>query len=544
MKQTNNRKNPSFLPSFLLVVAMILALLPAAFAEDNAGQENTTPTTNNTFTLTIKGKNDTAIDPNRKFEIYQIFTGDVSTNANGKEVLTNAQYGSSWSDKFGAVIFNESDINTSLWMYDFSIDAAMVDFLTSHKGAPYKASADLELTADGYYVINDVPGGYYMVVEVTENDNIPAGQTRSTYVISMTNGLTMYLKDETASFEKKVADINDSKSATQGDWQDSADYDIGDHVPFLLKATVAGDFDKYGVQYDLIFHDTLSAGLTFDGEELLTVKINDTQIPKELYTVKTPGMEDGCSFEVELDLKEIVGHYSKQEKFGFVKPGSKVTVEYTATLNPNAVIGSAGNENTGYIEFSNNPYEYHDHGKTPEDKVIVFTYQLDVNKVDKDSKALKGAAFTLYKKLPSTDSNQENWTEIKKYTVSENENSQLTTFSFVGLDDGTYKLVETTVPEGYNKAEDIIFEIEATHTNDPQKLSLGSLVCTSDGGATFSVEESSGSCTGVISTDVVNKAGNTLPSTGGMGTTIFYVFGTVLALGAAVLLIAKKRVSR
>ena len=214
---------------------------------------------------------------------------------------------------------------------------------------------------------------------------------------------------------------------------------------------------------------------------------------------------------------------------------SVITVEYTATLNENAVLGSAGNLNNVYLEYSNNPNKSeagnNETGNTPADKVIVFTYKTIINKVDGEDKPLTGAEFTLEKYNKETDE----WEAIAVV-----KNDEGTTFTFSGLDDGDYRLTETKTPAGYNTIEPIEFTITAEHdvlSDNPALTSLSGNATT--GEITFTSSTTEGS----LSADVVNKAGSTLPETGGMGTTIFYILGGLLVLFAVVLLVSKKRMS-
>lgn len=214
---------------------------------------------------------------------------------------------------------------------------------------------------------------------------------------------------------------------------------------------------------------------------------------------------------------------------------SKIIVTYDATLNEDAVIGSAGNTNDVYLEYSNNPNQSGEGtpetGKTPEDTVIVFTYKTIVNKVDENNAPLAGAKFELYKIL--SDNSE---LLINRVTISEDQ----TSFTFTGLDDGKYVLKETVTPDGYNTIDDIHFEIMATHT-----VGLDSLNGETESGIVkinnidFTVDKGEGS----YSTDVINNSGATLPETGGIGTKIFYVVGAALVIGAGVLLITRKRMS-
>ena len=197
------------------------------------------------------------------------------------------------------------------------------------------------------------------------------------------------------------------------------------------------------------------------------------------------------------------------------------------------MIGSAGNPNQAKLEYSNNPYG-DGTGKTPWDKVIAFTYQLVANKVDKDGAPVVGAGFTLYK-----------WSnEQDKYVAVGSEIKGVTTFNFKGIDAGKYKLVESTVPDGYTKAEDLVFTVVATYDTEDLEPKFGTLtikdgnkVISEGEGNVFTVNLAAGSFT----TNVVNLTGTTLPSTGGMGTTVFYVVGGGLMAVAVVLLVTKKR---
>ena len=238
---------------------------------------------------------------------------------------------------------------------------------------------------------------------------------------------------------------------------------------------------------------------------------------------------------------------------------SLIVVEYTATLNDNAVIGNTGNPNKVSLTYSNDPNwdesgDDEPKGTTPEDKVIVFTYKLTVNKVGEDEGTpLTGAGFTLYKKYDTepaggtADPNENGYYEVA--TINSKDDDPISTFTFEGLDAGEYKLVETQVPTGYNKAEDIKFTVEATYDTSSDDPKLKNLVIKNANGNSMSGGD--GSLFSVtpttfddISTTIQNFKGSVLPSTGGIGTTIFYVIGGILMVGAGVLLISRKRTNR
>ena len=274
--------------------------------------------------------------------------------------------------------------------------------------------------------------------------------------------------------------------------------------------------------YKVVFHDTLSKGLNYSNDAKVYIDGEET----DGFTVTATVNADGTTtLTVSCDDVKALGAGNS----------SVITVEYTATLNENAVLGSAGNLNKVYLEYSNNPNKSesgnNETGNTPEDKVIVFTYETIINKVDGDKKPLTGAEFTLEKYNKKTN-------EWKPIEVVKSDDG--TTFTFSGLDDGDYRLTETTTPAGYNTIDPIEFTITAEHdvlSDNPALTSLSGNATT--GEITFTSNTTEGS----LLADVVNKAGSTLPETGGMGTTIFYILGGLLVLFAVVFLVSKKRMS-
>lgn len=393
----------------------------------------------------------------------------------------------------------------------------------------YKAIVTASITADANAhnaTFNDVEQGYWLIADVTELGG--TGESNSLVLVDTKgeNDLTVTPKAEVPEVEKKVKEENDSTGVVS-EWQDGADYDIGDDVPFQLTGTMPSNIANYET-YKYIFHDELSDGLTLN-QDSITVKIGEEVLDLGTdYTLNIPGMNDDCDFEIEIaDVKGIDGVT--------VDKNTKVVVEYTATLGEGAVIGNPGNPNEVYLEFSNNPYG-DGTGKTPKDKVTVFTFKLDVDKIDGEKKPVTGAGFTLYK----YDSDKKDYVAVGEEVTG----TDLTNFVWKGLDSGEYKLVETKVPEGYNKADDIAFTIEAAYTTNGDEQEITGLVVKDQNGNPISGEGLTFTATvanGTVATDVVNTTGIKLPSTGGMGTTVFYVMGGVLAVGAGVLLVTRKR---
>ena len=516
------------LASLLLVLVMVFALATTAFAEETA------------YSITI---NNSAKD--HTYEAYQIFTGDLSGTT-----LSNIVWGSGVSEA-GQTALGDAAAKAETLKTEADAKAfakAVAPYLTT-------AAGSANTVTDGKYVISGLAAGYYLV---KDQDGSLTGDADAytEYIIKVVSDTTATPKSSVPTVEKKVKDTNDSTGVTSG-WQDSADYDIGDSVPFQLKATLANNVSSY-TTYKVVFHDTLSKGLTLnatygEGENAnvvtsgVTVKVGDADADKaKNFVITAVKNTDGTTtLTVSCDDVKALGAGNS----------SVITVEYTAKLNENAVLGSAGNPNEVYLEYSNNPnkseHGNNETGETPKDVVIVFTYKTIINKVDSENKPLTGAAFKLEKLIKGKDGAADTWTTVKKFTVDET----TTSFTFSGLDDGQYKLTETKTPVGYNTIDPIYFVIEATHdeTADTPALTVLKAYLTDENGnkktevkdgGTVNIDLGTVDLTaGSITTTVVNKSGSELPSTGGIGTTIFYVLGGVLVLAAVVLLVTKKRMS-
>lgn len=454
----------------------------------------------------------TAPATTHQYEIYQIFTGDLSG-----EILSNVKWGKNGTGTEGQPV--ASTIIDELTAVNSKSDREKLDVV--EKYAKLDSTPVATISNSGIY---SAAAGYYLI---KDKDNTVSGtDTYTTYIVQVVGDVTISPKSNVPSFEKKVKDTNDTEGVTS-DWQDSADYDIGDAVPFKLEGTVSSKYADYKTYY-FAFHDQAETGLTFN-KDSVKVYVDGNEITSG-YSVET-SPADGDTFEVVFaNLKTIAT----------VQAGSKITVEYTATLNDKAVLGSQGNVNKAKLEFSNNPNEEQDSSKKPEtgetpwDNVIVFTYQVVVNKVDGNKQPLTGAEFKLEKVL----------NDNSKKTVAVVKSNGGTTFTFKGLDDGNYILTETVTPARYNTIEPIKFTVAANHnvawdgTNRTDILTSLSGNATS-GTATFTANANKSELT----TNVVNQSGATLPGTGGIGTTIFYVIGGLLMAAAAVLLITKKRMN-
>lgn len=329
--------------SFVLAFAMVMAIaMPSVVKAEGNGS------------ITIIGAKS-----GHTFEAYQIFAGDVS----GK-TLSNLKWGSGVTDEGQSKLGDAKDKAESL---KSDVPAAMT--------FAYEVSKYLVDTASGTsvvdgenYKINNLAPGYYLVKD--KDGSVPGKDSKqdsyTKFILEVVgNDVRAEVKSSVPTSEKKVKDTNDTEGTTTG-WQDSADYDIGDEVPFQLTGHVATDYNEYKSAYQLVFHDTLSNGLTLNRDSFKVYKNDsDEVLDQNQYEVS---ITDDQHFTVTIkDVKDLG------------KDIEKVRVEYTAKLNDKAAIGSAGNPNTMYMEFSNNPNSAQggDKGQTPEDKVIVFTYKTD-----------------------------------------------------------------------------------------------------------------------------------------------------------------------
>lgn len=531
------------LVSIFLAIVMILAISVPVFAAEDT-------------TLTIKD------DGNRQYAGYELLdlTTSLKTGEHHPDTCDNVNHSSdcynyaySVNAAYREILQNEVFDNGGNYLWEDGTKPAVATAITDAQILKYLSNQTSD-NGDVYHTMRQVADRLYRAIKtagisadktnMTGNDNIDQGYWIIADVTNLTgneaNSLVMVdtkgqdaleinPKTDLPTVEKKVKDIEDSEDdgIIDNPWHDSADHDFGDVVPFKLTGTLPSNAQYYE-SYKMVFHDTLSDGLTFDAA---TVKVymyeskhkadvdtdmNDGIDVTEKFGVNTT-TTDGCTFEVGCDDVFTITGVTKDTAF---------VVYYAATLNTNAIIGAAGNPNEVCLEFSNNPYDTTSTGKTEEDKVTVFTYQLIINKTDSHGHALKGAGFTLYKKDVDGDYNIIG-TELK--------GADMTTFNWKGIDDGDYKLVESTVPEGYNKMSDIVFSISAVHSETAGEPTLISL----DGGVigTGVVD------TGAITKDIVNNTGTILPETGAQGTMWLIFGGAMLVILAGVFMITRKKMS-
>ena len=296
-----------------------------------------------------------------------------------------------------------------------------------------------------------------------------------------------------------------------GNYGDKNDADIGQTVNFQVTINVKKGAKNY------VMHDQMTTGLTFDASSVKVYNEDGTAVAGENYTVKTTDRKDStCTFEIEF----------KQTYLDTITADTTLTVEYSATLNENAKVGEA--------ETNKAKLTWGDNGTTAWDETKTYTWDMEILKFGdgKKENVLKDAQFVLLNEAKSKVATFDNgkfvaWVDVPAAVdnvISWPTNAVLTTgedgkIKITGLDSDTYYLREVKAPAGYNiLADDVKVTITATDGADGKTLTYT-----------------------LVTAEINNQSGTELPSTGGMGTTIFYVLGGVLMAGAFVLLVVRKR---
>ena len=518
------------------------------------------------------------------YEAYQIFAGDVSSDAAQAgnvegPILSNIEWGTGVNgpallnalkaadaDKYGNCT-TAADVAEALGTENANAAdaAAFAKIAAGHLTKTVEGTATAPL--EGNYVINNLAAGYYLV---KDQDNSLDGDADAAteYIVQVLGHVTMEPKDsDIPTVEKKVAEEDYRQDDGYGyNYNDVADWDIGDSVPFKLIGSIP-DMSAYDT-YEYIFTDTLSNGLTLQEDTIkvyIAVNKNDevnnyTPLTEgEHYTLTVAGDH---SFSIDFDDLKTAPYMEQGNRH-------YVIVTYDATLNTNAEIGLPGNPNSVDLQFSNNP-NGDGLGRTEKDTVIVFTYELDGTKVDGENAetTLEGAEFVLFngghtRVASIEDGKLSGWVDLPEgygttdykdipYETWETFSAEKSVimsstadgiFGVSGLDDGTYYLMEIKAPTGYNLMEnEKELAINATTTNGQNwagraEDALTALQISVDGG----VAQDGNTGTGIVNIIVTNNQGATLPETGGMGTTLFYIIGGLFVVGAGILLIVRFR---
>jgi len=648
--------------SLALVLVMVLSLGGTAWADGH--------------TITIEVP--TTDQGVHTFNAYQIFTGTIEqgepagtdtftdgtsgTSVYPNRTLFNAQWGSALTgstdaasktlretfvnrlvDAFGnaafAALVSRDGEGKNVYSTDAADVAEAIGTIGDKTGATDLSSLIARFIADNdidpiktagrtsgaeQVALEELTDGYYFI-----EDTVASGETKpyaiSRYILQLLSDVTLKSKTEVPSSNKKVDDKNDSSTSEDAvTWQDSADYDVGDTIPYKLTAFIPVNvFDTYN-WYNLAFYDDMCDALDFNNDAKVTAYQIAGTIPENGRITKADRITGTALYldDVDIDAETAIGDssYTNGNKYRFdlgnmldygggtnayyldldsnplEATAAYVVVEvaYTATLNDNAKINAAGNPNKSHIEYSNNPNDNSAKGTTPDDVVTVFTFKAVINKVDGNERPLNNADFRFDKLLASykvTADDVENKVYIvdgtKKYLLDKPEDGKVYVKTSKGsiikveesektsngntvvpltviaaddpltnvyvtipldhtastnvfmthkIDAGTYQITETVTPDGYNPIEPFALELQATHdeTADEPKLTAVS----AEG---WTLNDNLETDTYTVTKNVVNRSGNVLPTTGGVGTTLFYVFGSMLVIAAAVYFVTKKR---
>lgn len=485
----------------------------------------------------------TAQEGDHTYGAYQLFDGNVS---GGK--LTDIQWGTGIDS---AALLDELKTSTidelkavttapqlaeklskleSSKVIEFSkiatkhVTGTAKTFTKSGEAASFSYKATLGEADHGYYLVKDT-------------DNKAAALTSPILKVA---GCTVNVeaKGSVPTSTKKIKEDSTDK------WGDTADLDMGQEAPFKLTGTMPSNIADF-TTYKYGFKDFISKGFTlregFDATDL-TVKIGDKKITPDTVNVTditddTHGAEYNGGKQIEImftDLKATAKAAGVD-----LTASSEVTVEYTAKVNEQAVIGGKGNPNKSLVVYQKDVTDGDGLGETPEDEVWAFTYQLDTTKVDSANPEtkLKDAQFRLYnsdktKSAEIKDNKIVKWVDGDAGTVITTPEGGV--FNIAGLDADTYYLKEIKAPAGYNlpTGDDAYFKfvIAANLTvGDDGKGKIESLTITPGEGQAADGDIP----TGKVEMNITNTSGSTLPETGGIGTAIFTVVGLLVMAGAA-----------
>lgn len=508
--------------AFLLALIIIGTLGVTVFADSIA-----------TYTITItKGKE------NHVYEAYQIFAGDLDSE---NKILSNVTWGTGIKgDGFLEELITLEAYKDCVTAQDvaevlqnFENDSEELDafsqlageYLTTETAGvseQTKAPYTVEVTGDGYYLVKD------------RDETVTAdGDVYTKFIIQVVKDVEVEVKADAPYLLKKIVEGEDRVDANNGSVGDTVYYELTSKVP---------EMDGYD-KYFYVIHDTFCDGLEWKVDSV-AVKIGNTTLDDDAYQVLTDELADGCTFEI------VLNNFIQYKNHA----GESIVVTYEAIIDQDAVIGNLGNENRVYLQYSNNPNvdqdgetdnpdkpgEADDTGKTPEDIVVTYVTGIELLKIDdaEEENPLTGAEFTIEGvKLNQVKDINGTYTEAVngKVIAFVNEKGQL---HFKGLAEGTYVITEITAPDGYNLLKKPI-TVEIT-CEEPEEIGTGEEQAVWKYKLTGAIEaEEQEAEEGIISLKVVNKSGTILPVTGGIGTTLFYIFGVILILGGSILLVMK-----
>ncbi len=560
------------LASLLLAMVMVLAMGTTVFANENTDLPEGVDSTQETGDT--QGETQTPATVTHTYEIYQIFTGDYADG-----VLSNIKWGENGTGTKGEKVA-DSVLEALEAVTDNTSDTAQLAVIQQYanlESTPIRTGSENTYTGltPGYYLVKDQDGSL-------TGTNVPY----TLYVVQVVdNTLTFTPKGDVPTTDKKIVEGNDKV--------DTNEASIGDEVNYEITGTMPSNIADYKTYY-YKFTDTLSKGLTYK-ENSIKVTVNGVDVTKYFYKgVGTYNETTGTEIEVSiLDVKAL--SLLTDPAVGAITKDTEVVLTYTATLNENAIIAGEGNPNDVKLTYSNDPNNSgdgsttppenpdkptptHPTGETPEIEVVTYTTELTILKTDEKNKFLPGVEFTLtgngvnvvlvteetfteaadgeYWKLKDgtytttaptvADDETDNTADYDSTTIKYTKTTSVVakgngktetnvvgtvqadgTVTFKGLGAGEYTITETKTLPGYNTIDPITFTLTFDASKTPMFASNNDKV-------TVGTDN-------MLDTSIVNQSGSLLPSTGGIGTTIFYVIGGILVVAAGVLLVTKKR---
>jgi len=542
-----------------MAVAMILSMAMPAIADDH---------TNHTITINENNSGHTYV-------AYQIFAGAVETGNNSDPVLSNIKWGSGidWDAERGGLNFIQAlqSINKNPDYHTLYasvattagdetaaniIAGAVADVLEKtprpEHGLAFAKVANEYLTSvqgtstysNGKHTITGLADGYYLVKEINTQNLV--GTTATAYLMTLVDDAEVTPKIGTVSIEHKVLDAAKNR-------YNVADHNIADSVRFEVTSRVPDMFHLYDT-FAMDFVIDLGEYFEYDSSNAVAVTItsgsNTTDLADDKFTIDAPSGDDNILTVSISNLKDL-GTTVLADYY--------VEVEYSAKLRDTEVLGNGtaadkGNVVTAHIEYTSAPYST-EKAKTVDAKAAVFTYQLKLFKKDgkqSGNVGLAGAEFILYRGEGNSimylvgdidEGSEETTVTVTGWDANKENATSVTSpasgyIVFKGLDALVYHLEEIEAPEQYDAITTAMrFNISAAL--DDANYEVDALSVTAPGG----IVEDGDIATGEVAVTVVNNPGNTLPSTGGMGTTLFYVIGSILVMGALVMLITKKRMA-
>lgn len=511
-------------------------------------------------------------DSTHTYKIYQLMTGDVSTQGSGadaKEVITNAKWGTD-ATKTGDVSTEDLNKLSKLTGSEAANATEVLKFVDTaeSKGSAFTNGMELD-------------PGYYVLIDQTTPGNNDSKALPIIALLQKGEEFSINEKHDTVTAIKKVKEnVKEitAPTATSGveskvdtSYNDTADYNIGDDVEYEFIASVPENIDKYDY-YKYMFTDTLSDGLTFNNDVKVYLGDSTAALANTNYTVTETTTPKGFTVNFgndTLGLKAVTGVLDKDGK----RAVETIKIKFSAKLNANAVVATAagnnGNVNTMKLTYSSNPQDTNESKDTPDDSVIVFTYKLDFTKVDgtDPNTELAGAQFVISRTIKDEHGQDKTqyakadesgklsgWLDTKPsaVTVADGDTTDYRAqgvfisndngfFGIEGLDDGTYTLEEIKAPEGYSIGQNHTFVIKGTL--GPDGKGLQNWTGTAD--ALIAVKLNVDGAQPDIdwaAQNITNSKQSNLPETGGMGTVVLYTVGGLIVLIAGVgLAIALRR---